>query len=248
MKRIIAVALAILTLSGMLFAATSCGKNKDKYDFSAEVKDSEVVIFNGKKVFQTEKYPAEKLSGLDIAFAKEHVSFVDVDFDGYKDLCLAVGKDGDSIRYIFWLFDSKTKLFVYSKELSELTTVALNADKKQLISSVIEDGKLYYVTYAFRDGKLTMLSKIASDSPDVPDDVTEAVKNNTIGGKVSEPSLSQAESESEAEVSASETKKADGSNKDTTAPSGSGGKNNTTTPQKEGDVHLATGDINDGWF
>ena len=40
MKRILAVALALLTLSGMLFAATSCGKNKDTYDFSAEVKES----------------------------------------------------------------------------------------------------------------------------------------------------------------------------------------------------------------
>lgn len=245
MKKITATVIALLIAFGFIFGVASCQKNE--YDFSAELKESEVVIYNGKKVFQTEKYPEEKLKELDFDYAKEHISFVDVNFDGYKDLCVAVNRNGETVRYMFWVFDSKTKLFVYSEELSKLTTVAVNADKKQLVSSVLSDGKLYYETYTFENGKLTLLSKIASDSPDVPDDVSQAVKNNTLGENGSFGQTSQNESTSK-QNGAVETEKQNAQNKETTASSGNNRDTQKTTSADSGDVQLATGDIDDGWF
>lgn len=265
MKKITALCIAILLASAMIFTLASCKNEKpgdDEFNFSAEVKATELVIYNSDETFQTLTYPEDRLSSIDVEYAKKHIELVDLDFDGFLDVCLAVKKDGSSISYLCWLFEKGEKRFNYSNELSELTTISLNKDKKQIISSVTdESGNTQYVFYTWENGKLQKSEELKSDDNRVPSDVSEAVKNNTVGEKentIEPPKDVKPNKNNTTAGAASTTKKPETTEKvsDTTQ----GAKPETTTSKVadnttttagapvEGNVQLATGDFDDGWF
>lgn len=268
-KQITISVIAITLIAVLLFAFASCNKNKNVIEgYSAEVFDTYVEIYFDDELVQKAEYPQDASTTFNLDYAKEHIEFVDADFDGNKDLCLAVNAKGSAISYYCWLYDAKTKQFVFSDELSKLKTISLNEEKHQIISLETKKGKDVYVCYEWVDGKLTKVKSIDADSPDLPVEIKDAVQNNSIGVKTDDSTKSRSEiSSSENQTTASagdNTTKNNNSEKQTTSSSGetsttekSGNKETTKkkTPSttsgqssEETGVVLVTGSINDGWF
>ncbi len=265
MKKVISFAVAVVLIATFVFAAASCKKDDKtdgKYNFSAEVKSYELDVYNGDEAFQTLEYPSDRRLEVDLDFAKKHIELVDLNFDGFEDICLAIKKDGNSIKYFCWLFDGEAEKFEYSEELSALTTISVNAEKKQIISSVTESGKTGYTCYEWENGTLKKVDTLESEDNRVPSDVSEAVKNNTLGEKentVEPPKTASTEKNNESTTK--KTSNTDSSKTETTTKNNTSSSTATqkTTEKTEdttksdntaatGSVQLATGDFDDGWF
>lgn len=263
MKKITAFTVAVLLIATLVFTLASCGdKNTTdgKYNFSAEVKSYELTVYNGEEAFQTLEYPNARKLEVDFEYAKKHIELVDLNFDGFSDVCLAIKKDGSAISYFCWLFNKDTEKFEYSEELSALKTISVNADKKQIISTVEENGKTQYICYAWENGALKKSESLESEDNRVPSDVSEAVKNNTLGEKentVTPPKVTETKADDTTKKTEKETTTKAPVNNTTT----SGGNTTTAAPETTkhdsttsggveatGSVQLATGDFDDGWF
>jgi hypothetical protein len=71
------------------------------------------------------------------------------------------------------VYNAEKDEFQYNKTLSSLSSISLDADKKQLISTEEKDGKKVYVIYEWKDGTLEKL-ETKTKAP-------EAVKDNVLG-------------------------------------------------------------------
>lgn len=99
------------------------------------------------------------------AAAKDVLSVVDANFDGYGDLqilsnCGATG----NCSYNFYLYDPRTNQFVPNDFLSKLGTPSFDAEKKQVTTSWNSSAADWQTeTYQYRDGQYTMTSREISE-------------------------------------------------------------------------------------
>ncbi len=271
-KQITASVLAIILIAVIVFAVNSCKKKDEIIEgYSAEVFDTYIEIYDGDELIQKEEYPEDKNAEFDIDYAKEHIEFVDVNFDGNEDLCLAINAKKTVISYYCWLYDTESGKFVFSDELSKLKTISLNEEKHQIISVETKKGKDIYVCYEWVDGKLTKVKSIDADSPDVPVEIIEAVENNSVGVKTDDSTENISEMNTSSEKTSQTSTKKNSDSKSTTksetkqdtttrtpiTTKKSDNKETTKKPQpsvpetqgsKETGVVLVTDSINDGWF
>jgi len=95
------------------------------------------------------------------ARAKDVLTVVDANFDGYKDLQLLsdCGATGNC-SYDFYLYDPKTDRFVHNVFLTSLTTPSFDPAKKQVTAH--SNGSVadwHTETYQYRDGQYTLVSR-----------------------------------------------------------------------------------------
>lgn len=263
---IIAVVSAVIVLAGIIFAVVIGNKNKNLpvNTYSAEVHSEYIEFFDGDELIQVDRYPEGVINYVDFEYAKEHIEFVDLDFDGKLDACLAISKNNNVIKYVCWI--NTDGRFVYNKELSKLTTISVDDKNKEIIAVNYSENGDEYVVYIWENGILTEKSRMKTDSPDVPAEIVEAVQNKSVGNKTDETTKTRSEtSESTVETT---KKQNNGNNNTNTTKKDNNNIKSTTKNASEAEatkaetepvteeasvsetphVYLATGDMNEGWF
>ncbi len=252
MKKIISLCSVIIVLALVVTAFTACGDKTDDETttttteavvelggVTVEIGEENAVIKEDGFVVQTLNYPKDSQFKFDLAYAKEHNAFIDFNFDGVDDFYIAVSAEEDVINYYCWIYNESTKLYEYSKDLSELKNISVDADKHLVISTVKVEGNEEISCYKWVDGVLTMDASYDSSKDDIPEDVTNAVEKNPIGSDKEESTKKPSSDTKETTKKQSDTKET------TKKPS------NVTTTQAsvQGGVVLNTdSNIDDGWF
>ncbi len=262
MKKIFALCSLIICVSLVLTVFVSCGKDTDNstdntaenniisvtngdFSFTAEVGAENTVIKNNGEEYQTLNYPSNAGYAFDLAYAKSHAEFTDMNFDGEPDFYIAVSVNGDTIYYYCWLFNATSKKFDFSVSLSGLTNISVDADNQVIYSSNTTNGEVKIAAYVWVNGQLSLKDVYDDEEDTIPPEVTEAAQQNAIG-TVTKPNKTTT-------TSAQKNTKEDKENTSTTKPSQTTTKENkplnttTTAPRMDG-IEVQTGDINDGWY
>lgn len=244
MKKIIGLCSVFIALAIIVTMFAACGGKKGDETtttttttesnvkagvITVEVGTESAIIKEDGFVVQTLKYPKDSDVKFDLEYAKEHYEFIDFNFDGVEDFYIAVSSENGSINYYCWLYNETTKFYEYSKDLSALKNISVDAEKHLIVSKVIDGDSEKISCYRWVDGVLTLDKTYDSAKDEIPEEVTNAVTNNSIGSN-----------------KAPETTKKPDNTKDTTKKH----YNTTTTTQAQhqGGVILNTNaDIDDGW-
>ena len=115
---------------------------------------AELLIYRGQKQFQALKVctanpvPRQNPVGT--------MDTADYNFDGHGDLALETAFQDGNASYCIWLFDPKTKSFVFSQPLSQLTNPRPDPKTKTIIAyTKLECGPCYQQeTYRWSKGQL----------------------------------------------------------------------------------------------
>lgn len=246
-KKIISIAIVILTIVVVvIIAATSGGDSKDPevtvteattsaqqfagdeiiLGYSAEVLENSLKVYKDDVFVEELTYPADHNGKFDLEFAKNHISFLDMNFDGYEDICLTISSSGEKYGYYCWIYDKEADKFQYNKTLSALTSISVDNSKKQIISTEEKDGKAVYVLYEWKNGDFQKL-ETTTKAP-------EAVKNNVVGSTTSGSTTSRPDK-----------------NQSATGNSGISGtvsSGNSGSQGSDGGIIIVTEDTNDIWY
>lgn len=253
MKKIISLCAVIIVLAIVVTAFTACGDKTEESTttttkspnlvegISVEVGKDFAVITEEGFVVQTLKYPKDSDVKFDLEYAKKHYEFIDFNFDGVDDFYIAISVENDVISYYCWLYNETTKLYEYSKDLSALKNISVDAEKQRVISTVPNGDDDIITCYKWVDGVLTLDKSYDTSKDEVPEDVTNA-ESNSIGSdnkpttdKNNKPGSDNKETTNKQSNTTETTKK----------PS------NVTTTQaiaQDGVVLNTDSDIDDGWF
>ena len=193
-KKLISIGVVVLTIVVVIIiAATSGGSGNDPevippvstttpvignnmeiiLGYSAEVLEKSLKVYRDDIFVQELIYPTDNNSKFDLEFAKKHISFIDMNFDGKEDICLTISETDGLYSYYCWIYDTKNDSFEYSKSLSSLTLISIDNEKKQVISTEEKDGKKVYVIYEWKDGEFKK-GETQTKEP-------SAVKDNVLG-------------------------------------------------------------------
>lgn len=190
-KKLISIGIVVLTIVVVVIIAATSGNNKDpeviptqstttpttendiRIGYSAEVLENSLKVYKDDVFVQELKYPTDHDGKFVLELAKNHISFIDMNFDGNEDICLTISASQEKYSYYCWIYNAEKDEFQYNKTLSSLSSISLDADKKQIISTEEKDGKKVYVIYEWKDGTLEKL-ETKTKAP-------EAVKDNVLG-------------------------------------------------------------------
>lgn len=191
-KKLISIGIVILTIVVVVIIAATSGGNKDPeviptdatttppvveneiiLGYSAEVLEKSLKVYKDDVFVQELQYPTDHAGEFVLDYAKNHISFLDMNFDGNEDICLTISASGEKYGYYCWIYDSEKDEFQYNKTLSSLTSISLDSEKKQVISTEEKDGKKVYVIYEWKDGEFKKL-ETKTKAP-------SAVKDNVLG-------------------------------------------------------------------
>ncbi len=261
MKKIIALCSVIVVLAIVVTAFTACGdKTEDNTTETTaattgtgvelggvvvEIGKDNAVIKEDGFVVQTLKYPENSKVKFDLEYAQEHYEFIDFNFDGVNDFYIATSTEDGVINYYCWLYNETTELYEYSKDLSALKNISVNADKHMVISTIPQSEGNKITCYKWVDGVLTLDKSYDSSKDKIPEDVTNVVENNSIGANKN-PSADKNDTTDKAPSDTKETTKTTSSTNDTTKK-----PSNVTTTQasvQDGVVLNTNSNIDDGWF
>jgi hypothetical protein len=198
--------------------------------YSAEVTEKSLKVYKDNVFVQELVYPTEKDAKFDLAFATQHLSFLDMNFDGKEDICLAVSSNQDGFNYYCWLYDSSKDEFVFNKSLSDLKSISVDSENKQIVSKEKnKKGETVYSIYEWKKDRLVKLE--TKDS--APDSVKDSELGSTTSNSASRPSTNNG-----------------GSQGGSTKPNGSSGVlvPGGNKPSGSGGVVLATENPNDIWY
>jgi hypothetical protein len=97
--------------------------------------------------------------------AKDLLTVVDANFDGYKDLQILNQCGGTgNCSYDFYLYDPKVGQFVQNRFLSDLATPSFDAAKKQVTTSSNSSASDWEnETYQYKDGQYTLIHRVVSE-------------------------------------------------------------------------------------
>jgi hypothetical protein len=95
------------------------------------------------------------------------IQFLDVNFDGVRDLCVTKGSDPRfGSYYEYWLFDPPTGLFAYNSDFDQVRgyNPLFNSSKKEI--EVVAWGAVYRraSTFQLMNGKLTLVEEMNTES------------------------------------------------------------------------------------
>ncbi len=277
MKKIFALCSLIICVSLVLTVFVSCGKDNENdptetsesnvisvtngdFVFTAEVGAENTVIKNNGEEYQTLNYPSNAGYAFDLAYAKSHAEFTDMNFDGQPDFYIAVSVNGDTIYYYCWLFNATSKKFDFSVSLSGLTNISVDADNQVVYSTNTINDEVKIVAYVWANGQLSLKEVYDNEENTIPPEVTEAAQQNAIG-TITKPAKTTSAPSTTAPSSASSTTSStvdkttqeDKNNTSTTKDSTTTTKENkplntTTTAPRMNGVEVQSGDIDDGWY
>lgn len=258
MRKIIALCSVLVALAVVVTMFTACGdKTEDETttttteskvevgSVTVEVGTDAAVIKEDGFVIQTLKYPKDSDVKFDIEYAKEHYEFIDFNFDGVNDFYIAVSSENGIINYYCWLYNETSKFYEYSKDLSALKNISVDAEKHLIVAKIADGNSEKISCYKWVDGVLTLDKTYDSSKDEIPEDVTNAVTNNSIGVNKN-PETNKVETTKKNSSESKETTKKQNNTNDTTKKP----LNTTTTQaQQQGGVVLNTNaNIDDGWF
>ncbi len=242
MKKIITCCALVVALALLVTAFTACGKKEEEettsptestsnfeaFEPTLTISKDGAVVAYGDARFQQLSFPEGYEKNYDYEYAKEHYDFVDMNFDKVPDISIAAYKDGKNIGYYCWLYDSITNTYVYSEELSALNNITVDAENKQILSTVYSGKKEVVKVYSWVEGKLTEQKTYGENNETVPPEVSETIKNNSTVGADKKPA-------------------ANGTTKpNATKPSGGNKPAGTTKPSSG--VTLVEGNFDEGWY
>ncbi len=276
MKKIISICAVILSLALLITIFAACGKKEGEDtttttaaavatgEYSLEVATDKAIVKKGDTVFQELKYPQGIGYEFDLAYAKEHYEFIDMNFDGNLDLYLAVSKVDNIISYYCWLYNATDNKFDFSASLSALKNISVDSAEQLVLSKTYFNGIEKVTTYEWVDGVLTMKERYGNEGETIPQNIIQSLNDNTIG-EVS--NTDKTTSGATTQASGDKTTAAQGGNKTTTAANGgnnttSGNADNktttsapkptkplltTTNPAADG-IEVLPSKPNDGWY
>ena len=262
MKKIILSCSVLIVLSILVVSFAGCGGNKGDETttttaqsgdsdvvvngFSAEIGSDGVVIKKDGNEFQTVKYPVNNDFNVDVAYAKEHYEFKDMNFDGVPDFYIAASKNGETINFLCWIYNETSGKFEYNSILSSLKNISVDSDAQAIYCVVTFEGTQKVVCYRWVDGHLRINNQYDITDDTLPADVTNAVNNNQLVDNNKKPSTTSKVEK----TTASSNKKPTADNNQNKEPTTEKKPANitTTAPAKDDGVILATGDIDDGWY
>ena len=258
MRKIIALCSVLVALAVVVTMFTACGdktegetttttteSNVEVGSVTVEIGTDAAVIKEDGFVIQTLKYPKDSDVKFDIEYAKEHYEFIDFNFDGVNDFYIAVSSENGIINYYCWLYNETSKFYEYSKDLSALKNISVDAEKHLIVAKIADGNSEKISCYKWVDGVLTLDKTYDSSKDEIPEDVTNAVTNNSIGVNKN-PETNKVETTKKNSSESKETTKKQNNTNDTTKKP----LNTTTTQaQQQGGVVLNTNaNIDDGWF
>lgn len=202
-KKLISIGIVVLTIIVVIIAATIGGGDKDpevitttqsttlppvtesviREGYSAEVLEKSLKVYKDDVFVQELAYPTDHKGKFVLGLAKNHISFLDMNFDGNEDICLTISASNGKYSYYCWIYDTEKDEFQYNKTLSALTSISLDSEKKQVVSTEEKDGKKVYVIYEWKDGEFKKL-ETKTKKP-------AAVKDNVIGSTSSSNTTSR---------------------------------------------------------
>lgn len=261
MKKIFALCSLIICVSLVLTVFVSCGKDgkndptqtnesnvvsitNGEFSFTAEIGAENTVIKNNGEEYQILNYPSNAGYTFDLAYARSHAEFKDMNFDGQPDFYIAVSVNGDTIYYYCWLFNATSKKFDFSVSLSGLTNISVDTDNQIIYSTNTTNGEVKIVAYVWANGQLSLKEVYDEEDDTIPPEVTEAAQQNAIG-TVTKPAKTTAATP---DKTTKEDKNNTSSDKSTTTTKANKPLNTTTTAPAKGGIEVMTGDINDGWY
>ena len=256
MRKIFALCSVLVALAVVVTMFTACGdKTEDETttteskvevgSVTVEIGTDAAVIKEDGFVIQTLKYPKDSDVKFDIEYAKEHYEFIDFNFDGVDDFYIAVSRENGIINYYCWLYNETSKFYEYSKDLSALKNISVDAEKHLIVSKIADGSSEKISCYKWVDGVLTLDKTYDSSKDEIPEDVTNAVTNNSIGVNKN-PETNKVETTKKNSSESKETTKKQNNTNDTTKKP----LNTTTTQaqQQDGVVLNTNANIDDGWF
>ncbi len=262
MKKIFALCSLIICVSLVLTIFVSCGKGDENeptdanesnvvsvtngdFAFTAEIGAENTVIKNNGEEYQTLNYPTNAGYAFDLAYAKSHAEFKDMNFDGQPDFYIAVSVNGDTIYYYCWLFNATSKKFDFSVSLSGLTNISVDTDNQVIYSTNTANGEVKIVAYVWANGQLSLKEVYDEVEDTIPPEVTEAAQQNAIGTVTKPEKTTSAAPAKTTKEDKNNSSQADNS---TTTTKENKPLNTTTTAPDKGGIEVLTGDINDGWY
>ena len=224
---------------------TTTESNVEVGSVTVEIGTDAAVIKEDGFVIQTLKYPKDSDVKFDIEYAKEHYEFIDFNFDGVDDFYIAVSSENGIINYYCWLYNETSKFYEYSKDLSALKNISVDAEKHLIVAKIADGNSEKISCYKWVDGVLTLDKTYDSSKDEIPEDVTNAVTNNSIGVNKN-PETNKVETTKKNSSESKETTKKQNNTNDTTKKP----LNTTTTQaqQQDGVVLNTNANIDDGWF
>lgn len=264
MKKIISICAVILSVALLITVFAACGKNNGDNTpesttadavadgaYSLDVSVEKAVVKKGDTVFQELSYPVGIGYEFDLAYAKEHYEFIDMNFDGNLDLYLAVCKVDNVINYYCWLYNATDNKFDYSASLSALKNISVDPYEQLILSKYYYNGVEKVSTYEWVDGKLQLKETFGDEGATIPQNIVQSYTENTIGevsnnDKATNTATTKAPTVSTTGSQGSNSGASD--NKTTTAPKTTKPLLTTTSPANEGIVLLPSAPSGDGWY
>ncbi len=265
MKKIISICAVILSVALLITIFAACGKNNGGEtsesttleavvdgEYSLDVTNTKATVKKGDAVFQELSYPEGIGYEFDLAYAKEHYEFIDMNFDGNLDLYLAVCKVDNVINYYCWLYNATDNKFDYSASLSALKNISVDPYEQLILSKYYYNGVEKVSTYEWVDGKLQLKETYGEDGAEIPQNIVQSYTDNTIG-EVSNnnKTTTQTTAKAPAEPATNSQGSQGGSvteNKTTTAPKTTKPLLTTTSPANQGIELLPSKPADDGWY
>lgn len=153
--------------------------------YSAEVTEKSLKVYRDNIFVQELLYPTESNAKFDLAFATEHLLFLNLNFDGKEDICLTISSEDDGFNYYCWLYDATKDEFVFNKELSELKSISVDTENKQIVSKEKnKKGETVYSIYNWKNGKLVKVET----KDNAPDNVKDSELGSTTSNSATRPS------------------------------------------------------------
>lgn len=231
MKKFISLIAGITAIMVAVLCFSSCKGNEEGSEtpqdvvnvgYSAEVTENSVKVYKDDVFVQELNYPENKKADLVLAFAQNHISFKDLDFDGNLDLCLALSTAEVGFNYCCWIYNATNNEFVYNEQLSAFSSITVDAVNKHIISTEKNaEGASVFVVYEWVDGQLKKL--------ETKDEMPSSAEGNVLGSVSSVDTTSRAPENS-------------GANNNTTSGSGNSGNTGNTNNQQT-DVPTTNGTI-----
>ncbi len=144
MKRLSVILLILALLCPLVSCAESFGEPSAVHtvnDFSIELYENEGIVTRIKAVAPNGKSSAFKCFGTDF-------SAVDLNFDGYADLCLTDAEKEGQLQ--IWLFQPNSQTYTHNSALSDLIEPQFDSNTGQIIARI---HKLEY--YSEKEGEVS---------------------------------------------------------------------------------------------
>ena len=124
-KKLISIGIVVLTIVVVVIIAATSGGNSDpevlptetttvpvtendiRIGYSAEVLENSLKVYKDDVFVQELQYPTDHNGKFVLGLAKNHISFLDMNFDGKEDICLTISASGEKYAYYCWIYDTE---------------------------------------------------------------------------------------------------------------------------------------------